>query len=111
MARPSHSSRKPGDLKTIDIPDGVEVEGEIKLRAIETAANRKHRHRMEVREFWVKEAPVHLTAIAIVVGSMVLSLVVVFRPGSSVDDKKWAVSVLSYLLMAVAGFAFGKAAK
>jgi hypothetical protein len=111
MARPSHSSRKPGDLKTIAIPDGVEVEGEIKLRAIETVANRKHRHRMEVREFWVKEAPVHLTAIAIVVGSMALSLVVVFRPGSSVDDKKWAVSVLSYLLMAVAGFAFGKAAK
>ena len=48
-------------------PEGMNVEGDIKLKAIETPAERKHRHQMEVREFWVEEAPIHLTAIGIVV--------------------------------------------
>ncbi len=34
-----------------------------------------------------------------------------FLPGSSMEDKKWAFGVLTHLLIAVAGFAFGKAAK
>ncbi len=74
-------------------------------------AERIHRHRMEVRRFWVERAPIHLIAIFIVVGSTCLALVWAFRPRSAPEDKKWAVSVLSYLLVATAGFAFGKAAK
>jgi hypothetical protein len=89
----------------------MEVEGEIKLKAVETPVDRKHRHQMEVPEFWVKEAPVHLTAIGIAVLGTVLAVVRTFRPGSSLEEKKWAFSVLSHLLIAVAGFAFGKAAK
>lgn len=120
MTRRPNSSRKPADFRTmvipvgvkaITVPEGMDVQGEIKLKAVETASDKKHRHRMEVREFWVKEAPVHLAAIGIVVGTSALSLFIAARPGYSIDDKKWAVSVLSYLLIAVAGFAFGKAAK
>ena len=120
MTRPSNKPGKPADLRTmtipvgfkaITIPEGMDVEGEIKLKAIESPADRKHRHRMEVRDFWVKEAPVHLAAIGIVVSTTVLRIVIAFRPGYPVEDKKWAVSVLGYLWVAVAGFAFGKAAK
>jgi hypothetical protein len=92
-------------------PSGMEVEGEVKLKATETPTERTHRHKMEVREFWVKEAPVHLTAIGIVVCGTGLSLYLTFRPGSSLEEKQWSFSVLSHLLIAVAGFAFGKAAK
>ena len=65
---------------------------------------------MEVRKLWVEDAPIHLVAILVLVGSTVLALVWAFRPGSAPEDKKWAVSVLSYLLVDTAGFAFGKAA-
>ena len=86
------------------------VEGDLKIKPLESNADRHHRHRMEVREFWIKQAPIHLVAILILVGSTLLSLVWAFRPGSAPDVKKWAVPVLSYLLIATAGFAFGKAA-
>jgi hypothetical protein len=38
-------------------------------------------------------------------------MVLMFRSGFSVEDKKWAFGVPSHLLIAIAGFAFGKAAK
>ncbi len=65
---------------------------------------------MEVRKFWVKEAPVHLAAIVIAISVMGAALIIAFRRGSSVEDLKWAYSILSYLLIGVVGFAFGKAA-
>ena len=111
MARPSSRSATQKDARSLIFPTGMNLEGEIKLKATETAADKKHRHRMEVREFWVKEAPLHLAAIGIVIFTTALSLVMAFRPGYSIEEKKWAISVLSYLLIAVAGFAFGKAAK
>lgn len=111
MARPTSRPGSQKDFRSLIFPSGMDVEGEIKLKAVETPADRKHRHQMEVREFWVKEAPVHLTAIGIVVSGTILSLILFFRPGYSIEEKKWAVSVLTYLLIAVAGFAFGKAAK
>ena len=120
MTRPSNKPGTSGDLKSISIPQGMKaitlpedmkVQGEMRLRAFENAADKKHRHRMEVREFWVKQAPVHITAIGIVVCTGAVALHLVVRPGSSTDDKKWAVSVLSYLLVAEGGFAFGKFAK
>jgi hypothetical protein len=120
MTRPANPSKKQADLRTatipegmkaIMLPEGMEIETEITLRPLETPAQRAHRHRMEVRQFWVKEAPVHLTAIGIAISGAVAALVLTFRPGSSVEDKKWAYSVLSYLLIGVVGFAFGKVAK
>ena len=108
MAHPK--SRQEVDYRSLVFPEGMNVEGELKLRPLESNSDRLHRHRMEVRAFWVKEAPIHLVAILILVGSTLLSLVWAFRPGSAPEDKKWAVSVLSYLLIATAGFAFGKAA-
>jgi hypothetical protein len=120
MTRSKDDPKKAGDVranaapdgaKSITFPDGMEVEGDIKLRAIETPAQWKHRHKMEVRRFWVEEAPIHLLAIGIGVSGTVAAMVLMFRPGSSVEDKKWAFGVLSHLLIAIAGFAFGKAAK
>lgn len=118
MTQPAPKQRKQADLrppspatsKAITFPEGVTVEGDLKIKPIESNADRLHRHRMEVRDFWVKEAPIHLVAILILVGSTLLAMIWAFRPGSAPEDKKWAVSVLSYLLIATAGFAFGKAA-
>ena len=120
MTRSTNDPKKRGDVrknsvlpksKVIELPEGMDLEGEIKLRAIESPAQRKHRHQMEVRRFWVEEAPIHLTAIGIAVSGTVPASVLTFRPGSTFQEKQWAFSVLSHLLIAVAGFAFGKAAK
>ncbi len=108
MARPK--ARQEVEYRSLIFPKGMDVEGELQIKPTESNSDRLHRHRMEVREFWIKEAPIHLVAILILVGSTLLSLVWAFRPGSAPEDKKWAVSVLSYLLIATAGFAFGKAA-
>ena len=108
MARPK--TRQEVEYRSLIFPEGMDVEGELQIKSVETSAERQHRHRMEVRKFWVEEAPVHLVAILVLVGSTILALVWAFRPGSAAEDKKWAVSVLSYLLVATAGFAFGKAA-
>jgi hypothetical protein len=101
----------PETSRVITLPEGMELEGDLKVRAIETPAQRSHRLKMEVRRFWVEEAPIHITAIGIAVSGTIAAMVLMFRPGSSVEDKKWAFSVLSHLLIAIAGFAFGKAAK
>ena len=120
MTPPPNDPKKRGDVrkksaptksKVIELPEGMELEGDLKLRAIETSAQRKHRHKMEVRRFWVEEAPIHVTAIGIAVVGTLAAVVMMFRPGSTVEEMKWAFGVLSHLLIAVAGFAFGKAAK
>jgi hypothetical protein len=98
MARPSSRTGTKQEFRSLIFPSGMTIESEIKIRESETPAQRTHRHRMEVRRFWIEEAPIHLLAVGT-------------RPGSMVDDKKWAFGVLSHLLIAVAGFAFGKAAK
>ncbi len=118
MTQPTPKRSKKADLRpaspsrstAITIPEGVNVEGDLKIKPIESNSDRLHRHRMEVRDFWVKQAPIHLVAILILVGSTLLAMIWAFRPGSAAEDKKWAVSVLSSLLIATAGFAFGKAA-
>ena len=109
MARPT--ARPSEDWQSISFPRGMDIEGKLKVRPTETSAERTHRHRMEVRKFWVEEAPVHLTAIAIVVSCFCVSLWIWFRPPYSMEDKKTAISILTHLLTSVAGFAFGKAAK
>ena len=111
MARPTPRPGSEKKIRSLIFPSGMSLEGEIKLKDVETSTERKHRHQMEVRRFWVEEAPIHLTAIGIAVSGTVLALVLTFRPGSSFQEKQWAFSVLSHLLIAVAGFAFGKAAK
>ncbi len=111
MARPTSRSKAQAEFRSLIFPQGMDVAGELTVKPAESTSERKHRHRMEVREFWVKEAPVHLTAILIVVPTTGVSLVIAFRPGHPIEDKKWAVSIPSYLPIAVAGFAFGKAAK
>jgi hypothetical protein len=120
MTRPANLSKKQPDLRTATIPEGMkalmlpedmEIEGEIKMKAVETPAERSHRLRMEVREFWIKKAPVHITAMGIEVSGTVLALFLAVRPSSTLEDRKWAWSILNSLLIAVAGFAFGKVAK
>jgi hypothetical protein len=111
MGRPTSRPGTKKEFRSLIFPSGKNVAGEIKPKENETPSERSHRHRMEVRQFWLKEAPVHLTAIGIAISGAVAALFLTFRPGSSVEDKKWAYSVLSYLLIGVVGFAFGKAAK
>jgi hypothetical protein len=45
------------------------------------------------------------------VSGTVLALFLAVRPSSTLEDRKWAWSILNSLLIAVAGFAFGKVAK
>lgn len=106
----SPKSKPPADLRSLNFPAGVDVEGDFRIKPTETTAERQHRHRMEVRAYWIERAPVNLLAIFVIAGSTILSFFWAFRPNSEPEDKKWAVSVLSYLLVATAGFAFGKAA-
>jgi len=110
MARPSCRSQAQADFRSFSFPKGMDVKGELTIQPTETNAEREHRHRMEVRRFWVEDAPVHVAAIGIVIFTTALALFMASRPGNSIDEKKWAVSILTYLPTAVAGFAFGKKA-
>jgi hypothetical protein len=111
MARATPRPGSEKKIRTLILPSGMSLEGEIKLKDLETPSERTHRHKMEVRRFWVEEAPIHLTAIGIAVLGTLAALIMMFRPGSSVEEIKWAFGILSHLLIAVAGFAFGNAAK
>ena len=120
MTRPTNESKKGGDFRgripseksrSIVLPEGMEFEGDIRIRAVETPAERKHRLRMEVSRFWTQEAPIHVAAVGIAISGTIAALVLMFRPNSTFEEQKWAFSILSHVLIAVAGFAFGKAAK
>jgi hypothetical protein len=117
MARPSARSRTQTNLSSLTVPQGIvitqgmTVEGDLRIKSVEDDREKEHRLRMEVRAFWVKEAPVHVTAIAVVVVGTTYAIWALFQPGLPREERDFAVSILSHLLVAVAGFAFGKAAK
>ena len=110
MARPTSRPGSKKEFRSLIFPSGMGIEGEVKVKELDTPADRKHRHKMEVRRFWVSEAPVNLTAIGITVSGTCLAVVLIFRHNSTFQEKQWAFGVRSHLLIAVAGFAFGKAA-
>jgi hypothetical protein len=119
MTRPSNKANKARDLRVstpleeaqfFSIPDGARFDAKFEVRSPETPAERASRHKKEAREFWVKDAPIYLLAGIIGIAGLVASLVMTFRVGSSIEEKRWAMSILSHLLIAVASFAFGKAA-
>ena len=107
----SPKPKNTADIRSISFPERINVEGDLKIKTPESNSDRLHRHRMEVRRYWTQEVPANLTAIGIIISSALVAIVWAFRPNSAPDDKKGAVSVLSYLLVATAGFAFSETAK
>ena len=110
MARPSARGQANVDYRSLIFPAGLEVEAEVAIRARESKADRDHRHRLEVREFYLKQA-LHIIVILFIVAVAIVALIIAFQEGHSVETQKWAVSMLTSLMIAMTGYAFGKAAK
>jgi hypothetical protein len=66
---------------------------------------------MDARSFWIKEASVYIVALAILVVTTAYCFWVLWHPGLAKEDRQWAMSTLTALLVGIVGYVFGKATK
>jgi hypothetical protein len=111
MARPSRAAKKQTDFNSIVVPQGVTIEGELKFKPHEDDQEKIHRIRTDARSFWIKEAPVYIVALMILITTATYCFWVLWHPGFAKDDRQWAMSTLTSLLVGIVGYVFGKATK
>ena len=83
----------------------------ITIRPIEDEAERAQRLRKDFLSFIVKDLLATIIAMAIIVASAVLALVLLARPAASLEERRFAITIVTSTLTALVGFVYGKAAK
>lgn len=109
MSRQS-SPLQEDSAQSLSLPKGSVIE-ELRVRSPQKKEDREHRLRMESRSFWIKEAPVYLIAILLLLGTALYCFWTLFHPSLPSEDRQWAKSILGSLMGGVVGYLFGKATK
>jgi hypothetical protein len=113
MARPS-SDPKPKQVKLRDefiVPAGFDIEGKLEFKPPEDPDAKRHRLRKEVWSFWVKEALTYIVALIILLMTAVYCFWVLLKPGTTLEERKWVMSVVTSLIVGIVGYVFGKSTK
>ena len=85
MARPSSNPGKQADIKSIIIPPGMTVEGEITLKPAESLVERRARLRQEFLSFLVKDLLAYLVAFGLIVFAALYGFLVLLRRGETLE--------------------------
>lgn len=93
------------------IPEGFVKEGKIEFRPPESPDERRHRLRKDFWSFAVKDLLSYAVALSVLTAASAYSLVVLWRSGSRPEERSWAMSTLTSLLVGIVGYVFGKATK
>ena len=109
MARPKPEPQRPTDFASVVYPGNMEVEAT--LKSPEDKVERAHRLRKDIWSFWIKEALTYVVALIILLTTAVYCFWVLWHSGSGIEEKKWAMSIVTSLLVGIVGFVFGKVAK
>ena len=111
MARPSSSRAKNRfEPDSLTIPDGTELV-EYRLKRAESLVERRARLRQEFLAFLVKDLLAYLVAFGLIGIAALYCFSVLLKHGETLEDRRWAMSIVGSLLTALVGFAFGKATK
>ncbi len=109
MTKPASGTPKQAKVTQILAPSDMEVEAKFKSR--EDKVERAHRLRKDIWSFWIKEALTYVVALVVLLTAAVYCFRVSWHPGSGFEEKKWAMSIVTSLLVGIVGFVFGKVAK
>jgi hypothetical protein len=85
--------------------------GNVKIRPTQDKAERSQRLRKDFLSFIVKDLLATCVAMVILVASAVIALVLLVRPSSTLEERRFAITILSSTLTALVGFVYGKAVK
>jgi hypothetical protein len=102
-----HDKDKPSELLS-RLLDPKVVRFGIETR--EDPKERDERLRKEFLSFLLKDLSTYVLAVLIVLVAIVSCSVVLVRRESTLQEKSWAMSVLSSIFTGAVGFAFGKSA-
>jgi hypothetical protein len=110
MARSSGRARKVQPTGSVIIPLGMEPV-EFRLQRIEDEAEKRQRLRKDFLSFLVKDPLTYAIAILLIIVAAAYCVWALWQPGLPREDRQWAMSVLTSILTAVVGFAFGKVSR
>lgn len=108
------SSSRKFDIADLFIRDNVSLSGGLEFKDVEAADERRSRLRREEAEasHRRRREMIILVAVVVVVGvAVALCLWVILGPGYSVENMKWATTMLTSIVSAAVGYATGKAGK
>src|SRR5579871_3774149 len=101
----AEQSKKPGSFDLGQLFDPRHFEFEYKTREI--PAERDARLRKEFLSFLFKDFSTYAVALLIVLVALTCCLLILAVRDSTVQEKSWAMSVLSSIFTGAVGFAFG----
>jgi hypothetical protein len=107
---PSSRSPKAKEANALVIPDGMKAD-EITIRPIEDETERAQRLRKDYLSFIVKDLLATCVAMVVIVSSAAIALVMLARSSSSLEERRFAITIVSSTLTALVGFVYGKAVK
>ncbi|CAN5901557.1 hypothetical protein BH23PLA1_BH23PLA1_21230 [soil metagenome] len=110
MTKPTSPAKNRANPDSLTIPRGTELV-EHRIRRSEKEIERRYRLSQGYWSFLVKDLLAYLIAFAIVIATAFYCFWVLMRSGPSAEERRWAISILTSVLTAVVGFAFGKATK
>ena len=98
--------QKPSEISRLLDPKRVRFE----IETLEDPKEKEERLRKEFLSFLFKDLSAYVAAILIVLVAIVSCFVVLVLRESTLQEKSWAMSVLSSIFTGAVGFAFGKSA-
>jgi hypothetical protein len=101
-------SKDPKPFDLVSLPDPKHFEYGIRTR--EDPKEKEDRLRKEFLSFLFKDLSAYAVALLIVLVALVSCFVVLVLRDSTLQEKTWAMSVLSSIFTGAVGFAFGKSA-
>jgi hypothetical protein len=107
---PSSRSPRAKDANALVIPDGMKAD-EITIRPIEEETERTQRLKKDFLSFIVKDLLATCLAMVIIVSSAVIALILLARSSSTLEERRFAITILTSTLTALVGFVYGKAVK
>ncbi|MFO0950805.1 MAG: hypothetical protein U0835_06550 [Isosphaeraceae bacterium] len=104
------SGKPPSQDMNFVVPQGMTVEP-VTFKPLEDQKERDQRLRKDFLSFVVKDLLATTVAIAILLAAAVVAFALLLRSSSTVEEKRFAITILSSILSALVGFVFGKAVK
>lgn len=110
MARTTGRAKAQQDISSFSIPEGTELV-DYRLKKVEDDLEKRHRLRLEFLSFVFKELLPYLLSIGLILVTSVYCFWVLWQSSRPSEERKWAMSIITALLTAIVGFAFGKSTK
>jgi hypothetical protein len=105
-------AERPGDPKADDLAKQFDPKKfKLEIKTVENPTEMNYRLRTEFLSFLVKDLCTYGVAILIVLVVLLYCFIVLVILSSTLEEKKWAMSILTSILTGAIGFAFGKTAK